>query len=209
MNKKEMKARANAVKELSKQMMSETKKPYNFSGVKIVNDIPNGSYRAYIIDMTLTKQYATLRLYMKPLLETNPEPIRLTYCIGLGDNKYTRNQTTNIMVQLNKVDKEYKEALDSFWNDYPALINDGIAEEGLTFTEAKIRVLDKMPRWYVQGKYEDLGTVLCTATHYQSRLQLDFNASKVRQKLKNVNTKIYKQVEQAEKSKKGMKGGVK
>jgi hypothetical protein len=208
MNQREMKNKKAAMEAAKQQIAAETKKPYDFSGVKIVNDIPDGSYRAYIINMTLTKQYATLRLYMKPLLETNPEPIRLTYCIGLGDNSFTQTQTSNIMLQLNKTGPEYKCAVESFWNDYPALINDGIAD-GLTYTEAKLHTLERMPKWYSQGKYEDLGTVLCTASHYQSKLRLDFNESKVKQKLKNVNTKVYKQVEQQEQSKKGMKGGVK
>ena len=189
-------------------VMKTEEKKYNFSGVRTVNDVEDGCYRAYVIGMTLTKQYATIELYMKPLLTPKSEGIRLAYMIGEGSNAYTKMHTSNIYTQLphSEVD-EYKLRVDEFWVRYYIELNNYIAA-GYSEKDAKLQVMQHFPKWYELGVYKDLGEIVCKAYHITSKgkkfLKLDFNADKI----KDIITKASENAQNQKLSKEVRKGKV-
>jgi hypothetical protein len=188
MNKKMLdelvKAEIKNNKAMEENVMKTEEKKYNFNGVRTVNDVSDGCYRAYVIGMTLTKQYATIELYMKPLLTPKAEGIRLAYMIGEGSNAYTKMHTSNIYAQLPHFEAdEYKLRLEEFWARYYIELNNYIAA-GYSEKDAKLQVMQHFPKWYEQGIYKDLGEIVCKAYHITSKgkkfLKLDFNADKIK-----------------------------
>lgn len=188
MNRKELNKLVQAEvannKTKEENVMKTEEKKYNFNSVRTVNDVTDGCYRAYVIGMTLTKQYATIELYMKPLLTPKAEGIRLAYMIGEGSNAYTKIHTSNIYAQLPHSEAdEYKLRVDEFWARYYIELNNYIAA-GYSEKDAKLQVMQHFPKWYEQGIYKDLGEIVCKAYHTTSKgkkyLKLDFNADKIK-----------------------------
>lgn len=187
MNRKELnklvEAEVKNNKAMEENVMKTKEKKYNFSGVRTVNDVTDGCYRAYIINMTLTKAYATIELYMKPLLTPDAEGIRLAYMIGEGSNVYTKMHTSNIYAQLpSQTVSDYDVRVQEFWARYYLELNNYIAA-GLSEKDARLKVMQNFPKWYEPGVYKNLGEIVCKAYHITSKgktyLKLDFNESKV------------------------------